>query len=174
MNAIRPTQKLHDLGQSIWLDNLTYGLLASGTLKRYIDEFSVTGVTSNPTIFYHAIQNSDQYDEIIREKVSDNRSVESLLELFIDDIRRAADLFRPIYDATDGLDGWVSLEVSPLLAHDTEGTVAAVKRLHAAVHRSPHCLSAAGTWPCAIGCPSGSSIGSALMWPSRRMRRTAR
>ncbi|HEX5470837.1 MAG TPA: transaldolase family protein [Lacipirellulaceae bacterium] len=119
MKAIRPTRKLHDLGQSIWLDNLTYGLLASGTLKRYIDELSVTGVTSNPTIFYHAIQNSDQYDEIIRGKASQNGSVESLLELFIDDIRRAADLFRPIYDATDGLGGWVSLEVSPLMEKST-------------------------------------------------------
>ncbi|HEX7448253.1 MAG TPA: transaldolase [Pirellulales bacterium] len=145
MNKTRPTQKLHDLGQSIWLDNLTYGLLASGTLKRYIDEFSVTGVTSNPTIFYHAIQNSDQYDEIIREKASQNGSVESLLELFIDDIRRAADLFRPVYDATDGIDGWVSLEVSPLLAHDTEGTVAAAKRLHAAVCRPNVFIKIPGT-----------------------------
>ena len=145
MKTLNPTQKLHDLGQSIWLDNLSRGLLTSGTLKQYIDEFSVTGVTSNPTIFYHAIQNSHDYDDAIRERAAHNRSIESLAELFIDDILQAADLFRPIYDATDGLDGCVSLEVSPLLAHDAEGSIAAAKRLHDTVGRPNVFIKIPGT-----------------------------
>lgn len=135
MNTMNPTHKLHHLGQSIWLDNLTRGLLNGGTLKHYIDEFCVTGVTSNPTIFYHAIQNSHDYDDAIRERASRNGSIGSLAELFIDDIRQAADLFRPVHDATEGIDGWVSLEVSPLLAHDAEGTISAAKRLYEEVGR---------------------------------------
>ncbi|MGH7134225.1 MAG: transaldolase [Pirellulales bacterium] len=150
MKTSNPTKKLHDLGQSIWLDNLSRGLLTSGTLQRYIDDFSVTGVTSNPTIFYHAIQNSRDYDNAIREKAShsgsmDGGPIESLAELFIDDIRQAADLFRPAHDATEGLDGWVSLEVSPLLAHDAEGTIAAAKRLHGAVGRPNVFIKIPGT-----------------------------
>src|SRR5262245_36298988 len=125
---MKATQLLHNLGQSLWLDNITRDLLTSGTLKSYIDELSVTGLTSNPTIFDHAIKNSYAYDVAINEKVSKGKSGETLFfELALEDIIQAADLFRPIYDQTDGVDGWVSLEVSPLLAHDTESTLAAAK-----------------------------------------------
>ncbi len=127
---MKATQKLHNLGQSLWLDNITRDLLNSGTLKRYIDELSVTGLTSNPTIFDHAIKNSPAYDASIREKVRTGKSEEALFfELALEDIQRAADLFRPAHDRTDGVDGWVSLEVSPLLAYDTNSTLAAVKDL---------------------------------------------
>src|SRR5579863_1994994 len=116
---MKATQALHDLGQSIWLDNITRDMLDSGTLKRYIDEWSVTGLTSNPTIFDHAIKNSSTYDAAIRDKLSQGKSGEALFfELALEDITRAAALFRPIHEATDGVDGWVSLEVSPLLAYD--------------------------------------------------------
>jgi transaldolase len=128
MNA---TAKLHDLGQSLWLDNITRDLLDGGTLKRYIDELSVTGLTSNPTIFDHAIRNSATYDDPVRQKVRAGRSGEELFfDLALEDLTRAADLFRPIFERTDGVDGWVSLEVSPLLAHDTASTLAAAKALH--------------------------------------------
>ena len=128
---MKATQLLHNLGQSIWLDNITRDLLDSGTLKRYITELSVTGLTSNPTIFDHAIKNSTAYDAAIREKLSKGKSGETLFfELALEDITRAADLFRPIYDKTNGVDGWTSLEVSPLLAHDTASTLAAAKDLH--------------------------------------------
>ena len=121
---MKATQLLHDLGQSLWLDNITRDLLDSGTLQRYIDEFSVTGLTSNPTIFDHAIKNSTAYDAAIRRSSAKGNSGEELFfDLALDDLTRAADLFRPIYDRTDGVDGWVSLEVSPLLAHDTASTV---------------------------------------------------
>src|SRR5437762_4612696 len=121
---MKATQLLHNLGQSLWLDNITRDLLTSGTLKRYIDELSVTGLTSNPTIFDHAIKNSTAYDAAIRKKLGEGKSGEELFfELALKDITRAADLFRPIYDRTNGVDGWVSLEVSPLLAHDTASTV---------------------------------------------------
>jgi transaldolase len=129
---MKATQLLHNLGQSIWLDNITRGLLDSGTLERYIREFSVTGLTSNPTIFDHAIKNSSAYDAPIREKLSKSKSPEPLFfELALEDITRAAALFRPVYDQTNGVDGWVSLEVSPLLAHDTASTLAAAKDLYA-------------------------------------------
>src|ERR1700688_3695913 len=128
---MKATQQLHDLGQSLWLDNITRDLLNSGTLGRYIDDLSVTGLTSNPTIFDHAIKNSAAYDAPIREKLRQGRSGEGLFfELALEDITRAADMFRPIYDRTNGVDGWVSLEVSPLLAHDTASTIAAAKDLH--------------------------------------------
>jgi transaldolase len=128
MNA---TGKLHDVGQSIWLDNITRDLLSSGTLQRYIDELSVTGLTSNPTIFDHAIKNSTTYDASIRQKVQAGRSGEELFfDLALEDLTRAADLFKPVFERTDGVDGWVSLEVSPLLAHDTASTLAAAKALH--------------------------------------------
>jgi transaldolase len=128
MNA---TGKLHDLGQSIWLDNITRDLLESGTLQRYIDEWSVTGLTSNPTIFDHAISHSSTYDVPIRSGVRAGRIGEDLFfDLALEDLTRAADLFRPIFDRTGGVDGWVSLEVSPLLAHDTASTLAAAKALH--------------------------------------------
>ena len=127
----RTAEKLHSFGQSIWLDNITHRLLASGTLLSYIRELSVTGLTSNPTIFDHAIKNSNDYDDVIRRKLEEGKSGEVLFfELALEDLRQAADLFRPIYDRTDGVDGWVSLEVSPLLAHNTTGTLAAAKALH--------------------------------------------
>ena len=129
---MKATQLLHDLGQSLWLDNITRDLLDSGTLKRYIDELSVTGLTSNPTIFDHAIKNSASYDPAIREKLGQGKSGEALFfELAIEDLTRAAQLFRPIHEQTKGVDGWVSLEVSPLLAYDTGSTLAAAKDLHA-------------------------------------------
>jgi transaldolase len=132
MNTMNATQKLHGLGQSLWLDNITRNLLQGGLLRRYVDELSVTGLTSNPTIFDHAIKNSTDYDVAIREKLGEGKSGEQLFfELALEDLTRAADLFRPIYDLTSGVDGWVSLEVSPLLAHDTKTTLAEAKELHA-------------------------------------------
>jgi transaldolase len=125
------TNTLHDLGQSLWLDNITREMLNNGTLKRYIGEFSVTGLTSNPTIFDHAIRNSATYDEEISGSAHAAKSAEALFfELALADLARAADLFQPIFARTDGVDGWVSLEVSPLLAHDTNSTLAAVRDLH--------------------------------------------
>jgi transaldolase len=129
---MKATQALHSLGQSIWLDNITRELLDSGTLQHYIDELSVTGLTSNPTIFDHAIKNSTAYDAAIRGKVTKGKSGETLFfELAVEDLSRAAALFRPVFNRTEGVDGWVSLEVSPLLAHDTPSTLAAAKELHA-------------------------------------------
>jgi transaldolase len=143
---MKATQLLHDLGQSLWLDNITRDLLNSGTLKCYIDELSVTGLTSNPTIFDHAIKNSTAYDAPIREKLLNGRSGEALFfELALEDITRAADLFRPIYDRTSGVDGWVSLEVSPLLAHDTSSTTAAAKDLYARAARPNLFIKIPGT-----------------------------
>ena len=128
---MRATQLLHNLGQSLWLDNITRDLLDSGTLKRYINELSVTGLTSNPTIFDHAIKNSGSYDAAIRQKTGKIKSSEELFfELALEDITRAAALFRAIHDKTDGVDGWVSLEVSPLLAYDTTSTISAAKNLY--------------------------------------------
>jgi transaldolase len=133
---MNPTQQLHDLGQSLWLDNITRGLLTSGTLSRYIREFAVTGLTSNPTIFDHAIKNGDFYDAAIRKKALAGESGEALFfQLALEDLVQAADLFRPIYDATGGVDGWVSLEVSPLLADDTTATIKAAAQLHARAQR---------------------------------------
>jgi transaldolase len=126
-----PIQQLRDIGQSIWLDNITRDLLTSGKLGRYLDEFALTGLTSNPTIFDHAIKNSTAYDEDIQRKVKAGKHGEELFfELALADLTRAADLFRPIHDATGGVDGWVSLEVSPLLAHDAAGTVQAAQQLY--------------------------------------------
>ncbi len=143
---MKATQKLHEMGQSLWLDNITRGLLTSGTLRRYIQEFSVTGLTSNPTIFDHAIKNSHDYDDAIRQKVREGKSGEALFfELAMEDLRQAADLFRPIHDQTNGVDGWVSLEVSPLLAHDTAGTIAAAKELHARAERPNLFIKIPGT-----------------------------
>jgi transaldolase len=127
---MKATRLLHNLGQSLWLDNITRDLLNSGTLKRYIDDLSVTGLTSNPTIFDHAIKNSTTYDAAISEKLNLGKSGETLFfELALEDITRAADLFRPIFDKTEGVDGWVSLEVSPKLAYDAASTLAAAKEL---------------------------------------------
>src|SRR5262245_2876407 len=143
---MKATQLLHNLGQSLWLDNITRDLLISGALKRYIDDLSVTGLTSNPTIFDHAIKNSPAYDAAIHEKLSKGKSGEALFfELALEDITRAADLFRPVYEQTDGVDGWVSLEVSPLLAHDTTSTLAAAKDLHARAGRTNLFIKIPGT-----------------------------
>lgn len=133
---MNPTQQLHALGQSLWLDNITRELLTSGTLARYIKEFTVTGLTSNPSIFDHAIRNSDFYDAGIRKKAAAGKSGEALFfELALEDLTQAADLLRPVHDATNGIDGWVSLEVSPLLAHDTAGTIQAAEQLYAQAQR---------------------------------------
>jgi transaldolase len=137
---------LHDLGQSLWLDNITRDLLRSGTLKRYIDELSVTGLTSNPTIFDHAIKNSTAYDDAIRDRLAHGKSGEGLFfELALEDLAQAADLFQPVYDRTNGLDGRVSLEVSPLLAHDTASTLTQAKDLFARAARPNLFIKIPGT-----------------------------
>ncbi len=144
--ATKATGQLNRLGQSLWLDNITRDLLTSGALERYVSELSVTGLTSNPTIFEQAIKNSSAYDESIRQKIGQGRSSEALFfELAIDDLTRAADVFRPIYDRTNGVDGWVSLEVSPLLAYDTAGTIAAAKDLFARAGRPNLMIKIPGT-----------------------------
>lgn len=128
---MKPTRKLHDLGQSLWLDNISRGLLDSGTLHRYIDDLSITGLTSNPTIFDAAIGNGNSYDAGIREKMQSAKSGETLfIELALEDLRRAADLFRPAFDASDHTDGWVSMEISPLLASNTDGSIKAAQQIH--------------------------------------------
>jgi transaldolase len=143
---MKATQQLHDLGQSLWLDNITRELLTSGTLRRYRDEFSVTGLTSNPTIFDLAIRNGNDYDESIRKKTAQGKSGEDLFfEIALEDLTRAADLFRPIYESTDGADGWVSLEVSPLLVHDSAETIRKVAQLHAQSNRPNILIKIPGT-----------------------------
>ncbi len=143
---MKATQALHNLGQSLWLDNITRDLLNHGTLQRYIDELSVTGLTSNPTIFDHAIKHSAAYDPGIRAELGKGRSGENLFfNLALDDLSRAADLFRPVHERTDGVDGWVSLEVSPLLAQDTAGTIAAAKDLSARAGRPNLFIKIPGT-----------------------------
>src|SRR5271170_1411185 len=130
------TKALHDLGQSIWLDNITREILDNGTLRRYIEELSVTGLTSNPTIFDEAIGNTSAYDSGIRQKAQHGLGGEDLfIELALEDLRRAADLFRPVFDRTQGIDGWVSMEVSPLLANDTKTTIDAALRIHKQANR---------------------------------------
>lgn len=143
---MKATQLLHDLGQSLWLDNITRDLLDSGTIKRYIDELSVTGLTSNPTIFEQAIKKSAAYSDSIRKKLQEGKSGEELFfELALEDLTRAADLFRPIYERTNTVDGWVSLEVSPLLAYDTESTLAAARNLYARAARPNLFIKIPGT-----------------------------
>jgi transaldolase len=143
---MKATQQLHNLGQSIWLDNITRDLLNNGTLERYIDELAVTGLTSNPTIFDHAIKNSSSYDGAIREYAGKGKSGEELFfQLALEDLTRAADLFRPIHDRTSGLDGWVSLEVSPLLAHNTASTLAEAKQLFSRANRPNLLIKIPGT-----------------------------
>jgi transaldolase len=143
---MKTTLKLHEIGQSLWLDNITRGLLTSGILQRYIKELSITGLTSNPTIFDHAIKNSHDYDDAISQKLKEGKSGEALFfELAIEDLQQAADLFRPIHDRTDGADGWVSLEVSPLLARNTADTLAAARALHARAERPNLFIKIPGT-----------------------------
>ena len=143
---MKPTGTLHDEGQSLWLDNITRDLLNTGTLKRYIDELSVTGLTSNPTIFDHAIKNSSTYDAAIRKKAKEGKSGEDLFfDLALDDLTRAADLFRPIWDRTHSVDGWASLEVSPVLAHDSKSTLEAAKSLYARADRRNLFIKIPGT-----------------------------
>src|SRR5438093_7305678 len=145
-NSMKATRILHDLGQSLWLDNITRNMLKAGVLRRYIDELSVTGLTSNPTIFDHAIKNSSDYDSTIKSKLAQGKSGEKLFfELALEDIREAADLFRPVHDRTCGVDGWVSLEVSPLLAHDTKSTIAEAKDLHRLAQRPNVFIKIPGT-----------------------------
>src|SRR5215471_17253822 len=144
--SMKATQLLHNLGQSLWLDNITRDLLDSGTLQHYIDELSVTGLTSNPTIFDHAIKGSSAYDAGIRDALSKGKSGEELFfELALDDITRAAELFRGIYDRTNTVDGWASLEVSPLLAYDTASTLAAARQLFARAARPNLLIKIPGT-----------------------------
>jgi transaldolase len=143
---MRATRQLQDLGQSLWLDNITHGLLTTGTLRRYAQELSVTGLTSNPTIFDHAITRGTDYDPAIRQKLREGKSGEGLFfELALEDLTRAADLFRPTHERTDGVDGWVSLEVSPLLAYDAAGTIAAARDLHARAGRPNLFIKIPGT-----------------------------
>ncbi len=143
---MKSTQQLHDLGQSLWLDDITRQLLDSGTLRKYIDGLSVTGLTSNPTIFEKAIKDAGFYDDAIHRKAAAGMSGEALFfELALEDLKRAADLFRPTYDATGGVDGWVSLEVSPFLSDDTAGTIKAAKELHDRANRPNLFIKIPGT-----------------------------
>jgi len=143
---MKATRALHDLGQSLWLDNITRDLLNTGTLKRYIDELSVTGLTSNPTIFDQAIKKSASYDPAIQQKLAQGKSGEALFfELALEDLTRAADLFHAVHQETKGADGWVSLEVSPLLAYDTASTLEAAKELHARAARPNLFIKIPGT-----------------------------
>src|ERR1700689_3934637 len=143
---MKATKQLHDLGQSLWLDNITRGLLTSGTLARYIAEYSVTGLTSNPTIFDKASRESNFYDDAIHQKAAAGKSGEALFfDLALEDLTQAADLFRPVHDATGGIDGWVSLEVSPLLGNDIPGTVKAALQLHSRARRPNLFIKIPGT-----------------------------
>src|SRR5262249_49792278 len=143
---MQATRALHDLGQSLWLDNITRNMLITGVLRRYIEELSVTGLTSNPTIFDHAIKNSKDYDEAIKRKLAQGKRGEELFfELALEDLTVAADLFRPVYDQTCGVDGWVSLEVSPLLANDTKSTIVEARNLHARAQRPNLLIKIPGT-----------------------------
>jgi transaldolase len=143
---MKATQRLHDLGQSLWLDNITRGLLADGTLRRYIDELAITGLTSNPSIFQHAIGQTALYDDAIVRKLRQGRSGEDLFfELALEDLTQAAGLFRPIHEATGGTDGWVSLEVSPLLAYDAESTLHQARSLHGGAGRPNLFIKIPGT-----------------------------
>jgi transaldolase len=143
---MKVTQRLHETGQSLWLDNITRALLASGDLERYINELSITGLTSNPTIFDQAIKSSHDYDVAIGEKIATGRSGEALVfDLATEDLVHAADLFRPIHEATNRVDGWVSLEVSPKLAYDTTSTIAAAQELYARADRPNLFIKIPGT-----------------------------
>jgi transaldolase len=143
---MNPTKQLHDLGQSIWLDNITRGMLDDGTLQRYIDEHHVTGLTSNPSIFDKAISGGSDYDDAIGELLAEGKSGQDLFfELALQDLRRAADLFKPAFHASDGKDGFVSLEVSPLLADDTRGSIESARVLHDKAQRDNLFIKIPGT-----------------------------
>jgi len=143
---MKATRQLHQLGQSLWLDNITRGILSDGTLLGYLDEMSVTGLTSNPTIFDHALEKGDFYDEAIRRKAAEGKAGETLFfELAVEDLVRAADVFRAVHDRTGGVDGWVSLEVSPLLANDTTATIRAAAELHRRAQRPNLFIKIPGT-----------------------------
>jgi len=143
---MKATQQLHDAGQSLWLDNITRAMLTSGTLERYVRELSVTGLTSNPTIFDHAIKNGRDYDAAIRTLATAGKAGEELFfELALEDLRQAADLFRPVHDLSNRVDGWVSLELSPTLAYDTAGSVTAARQLHARASRPNLFIKIPGT-----------------------------
>jgi transaldolase len=143
---MKATRQLHDLGQSLWLDNITREMLVDGTLRRYIDDFEITGLTSNPSIFDRAMRSGHFYDDSIRRKAAAGQSGEDLfIDLALDDLAQAADLFRPAHEATGGVDGWVSMEVSPLLVDDTAGSIAAAKRLHARGQRPNLFIKIPGT-----------------------------
>jgi len=175
---MKATQQLHNLGQSLWLDNITRDLLNNGTLERYIAELAITGLTSNPTIFDHAIKNSSSYDRAIRDYASKGKSGEELFfELALEDLTRAADLFRPVHDRTNGMDGWVSLEVSPLLAHNTASTLAEAKQLFARANRPNLLIKIPGTKE---GLPAveeaifaGIPVNVTLLFSSEQYRATA-
>ncbi|HEX4780861.1 MAG TPA: transaldolase, partial [Usitatibacter sp.] len=143
---MKPTRQLHDLGQSLWLDNITRGILDDGTLERYIRDYDITGLTSNPTIFDLAIKDSGAYDEAIATKSRSGKSGEGLFtELALEDLVRAADLFRPAHDASNGVDGWVSMELSPLLVNDTTGSVKSAAELYARAKRPNVFIKIPGT-----------------------------
>lgn len=143
---MKPTLQLHNLGQSLWLDNITRELIDNGNLRRYIENFSVTGLTSNPTIFDNAIGDGHIYDLPIQEKNRAGKSGETIfIELALEDLRRAADLFRPIFIASDGIDGWVSMEVSPLLSHDADGSIKAARQIHQQADRANLFVKIPGT-----------------------------
>jgi transaldolase len=143
---MKATQQLHELGQSLWLDNITREMLVNGTLRRYIDDFEITGLTSNPTIFDHAIRSGDFYDDSIRRNTAAGRSGENLfIDLALEDLTQAADLFRPAHEATGGVDGWASMEISPLLADDTAGSIEEARRLHARARRPNLFIKIPGT-----------------------------
>ncbi len=170
---MKGTQRVYDAGQGIWLGNITRALLTSGGLDRYIREFSVTGLTSNPTI--HAIKNSSDYDAAIREKTAAGKSGEELFfELAIEDLVQAADLFRPVHEATNRVDGWMSLEASPKLAENTAGTLAQAKALHAKARRPNFFIKIPGTKAGTLKRCSKSSVEQAWISTSSRPDLSAR
>jgi transaldolase len=174
---VKATQTLHEQGQSLWLDNITRGLLDSGQIQRYIDHYEVTGLTSNPSIFDKAIASGD-YDDAIRARSSKGKSSEELFfELAIEDLQRAADLFLPVHERTDGVDGWVSLEVSPLLAYDTAATIEAAKALHARAARRNLFIKIPGTpegLPAITECvASGVPVNVTLLFSADQYRAAA-
>ena len=143
---MKPTQKLHDLGQSLWLDNITRDLLDSGTLQRYINDYAITGLTSNPSIFEAAIDKSGSYDADVRARAAEGLSGEALfVAIALEDLRRAADMFLPIHEASRGVDGWVSMEVSPLLADDSEGSLRAAREIQQQAQRKNLFVKIPGT-----------------------------